>query len=290
MRIVIGIDGSAASRTACELVATRSWPVGSRVRLVAIVEPPAPWIGLAAGNRDGTAAREDELAVILDDRADLLRRQGLTCELVIEVGRPSEVLLSHAAEWFADLVVVGSRRLGPAASAVLGSVSAYLVDHAPCPVLVARSPRIERMLLATDGSPSCLGIPRELAAWRPAFRGVDVEVVSIVSGATSALREPEVVARRRVADEMAGEMTELGWRAVALTRAGDPARGIVEAAERWPADLIVTGSRGLGTLQRLVAGSVAHAVLLHTQASMLVMRGGVASAIPARQRAAIAFS
>ena len=35
------------------------------------------------------------------------------------------------------------------------------------------------MLLATDGTRSSLGIPRVLAAWGNAFRGLPVEVLSV---------------------------------------------------------------------------------------------------------------
>jgi nucleotide-binding universal stress UspA family protein len=37
----------------------------------------------------------------------------------------------------------------------------------------------------------------------------------------------------------------------------------------------VTGSRGIGTLRRLVSGSVSHDVLMHARSSVLVVRGGV---------------
>lgn len=273
MRIIIGIDASAASRVACDLVASRSWPASSQVRLVAAIEPPTGWTGLPPAAGQGIAEEEAALAAILDDRADELRTRGLTCEVIVEIGRAGEVLLSHAAEWFADLVVVGSRGLGPTASALLGSVSAHLVDHAPCPVLVARSPRAERMLLATDGSRSCLGIPRLLALWSPAFHGLDVEVLSIARGSRRAPRDGGLDGHRRIAEQVADEMIELGWRAAAVARAGAPEREIVGAAEGFGADLVVTGSRGLGTLQRLLSGSVAHSVLLHTSGSVLVMRG-----------------
>jgi nucleotide-binding universal stress UspA family protein len=298
MRIVIGVDGSAASRAACDFVAGRSWPAGTHVRLVAVVEPPALWIGLPEPNGGSIEAQQAELQVTLDERADELRRGGLGCELVVEVGRPAEVLIGHASEWFADLIVVGSRGLGTAASALLGSVSAHLVDHAPCPVLVMRSASVSRMLLATDGTRSSIAIPRILATWSPGFDGLPVEVVSIassderppaaaegaglVASEPGALPDAGLVLHRRIAGEVADEMMELGWRAAAVARAGDPGREIVSAAEGWGADLIVTGSRGLGTVQRLLVGSVAHSVLLHANASVLVVRGQVV----ARKRAA----
>lgn len=293
MRVLIGVDGSGPSRVACDLVASRSWPAESVVRLLAVVEPPATWIGLPATPAD-VEAREAELTDMLDACADELRGAGLACELVVEVGHPAEVLLAHASEWIADLVVVGSRGRGPAASAVLGSVSAHLADHAPCPVLVARVPRAERMLLATDGTRSCLDVPRILARWQPAFHGMEVEVLSIAPPgerpvtAGADLPDAGLADHRRIAETVADEMVELGWRAAAVARAGDPGREIVRAADGYRADLVVTGSRCLAGLQRLLAGSVAHTVLVHTHASVLVMRGHVPARVRERRVAAIA--
>jgi nucleotide-binding universal stress UspA family protein len=282
MRIVIGVDGSAESAVACELVADRSWPAGTEARLVAVVEA-----GVFGRDRAvGDAGRRSDLSVELDQLAEPIRRRGIPCELLIETGRPAERLLAHAADWWADLIVVGNRGLGAAASAIFGSVSAHLVDHAPCPVLVVRSPRITRMLLATDGSRSCLDVPRILARWRPAFHGVEVEVVSIATGAgqgadgpVADLPDAGIAEHRRIAEQVADEMSDLGWMAAAVTRAGHPGSEIVHAAEGYGADLVVTGSRCLGTLARVVSGSVAHQVLLGTHASVLVVRGKV----PARQ-------
>jgi nucleotide-binding universal stress UspA family protein len=292
MRVLIGVDGSEPSRTACELVASRSWPPETHVRLVAVIDPPASWIGIPTMTED-LAARQAELTDLLDERADALRVAGLACELVVEVGNVAEVLLAHASEWFADLVVVGSRGRGAAASALFGSVSAHLVDHAPCPVLVARSPRADRMLLATDGTRSSLDVPRILAHWQPAFHGMEVEVLSIApnggrSSSADAIRDAGLNDHRRIAESVADEMVELGWHAAAATRAGDPRREIVRAAEGYGADLVVTGSRCLGTLQRLLVGSVAHAVLLHTHTSVLVVRGHVTARARERQVVAIA--
>jgi nucleotide-binding universal stress UspA family protein len=55
-------------------------------------------------------------------------------------------------------------------------------------------------------------------------------------------------------------------------RSGDPANEILQAAAELKSDLIVTGSRGLGTLDRLVLGSVARNVLIHAPCSVLIVR------------------
>jgi nucleotide-binding universal stress UspA family protein len=163
---------------------------------------------------------------------------------------------------------------------VIGSVSAHLVDHAGCPVLVARSPAATRMLVATDGSRSSQSIPLVLAAWGNAFRGLPAEVLSVstdaFNGRWAATSDPgDVALHEEIADQVADEMMELGWHAAAAVRTGEPSRQIVDESRAWGADLIVTGSRGIGTLRRLMTGSVAHDVLLHARSSVLVIRGQV---------------
>jgi nucleotide-binding universal stress UspA family protein len=51
-------------------------------------------------------------------------------------GRAGPVLV--AAVEGADLLVVGCRRHGGLAEALLGSVGQYCVHHAPCPVVIMR--------------------------------------------------------------------------------------------------------------------------------------------------------
>jgi nucleotide-binding universal stress UspA family protein len=53
-------------------------------------------------------------------------------------GDPAETVLDVARSRGADLIVVGSRRRGGVAGAVLGSVSTEIVHRADRPVLVAR--------------------------------------------------------------------------------------------------------------------------------------------------------
>ena len=54
--------------------------------------------------------------------------------------------------------------------------------------------------------------------------------------------------------------------------AGDPADVICRRARELDADLIVVGSRGLGTLDRFLLGSVSAAVAQRAPCSVLVVR------------------
>jgi len=53
---------------------------------------------------------------------------------------------------------------------------------------------------------------------------------------------------------------------------GPPRQVIVEEAERWNADLIVMGSRGLGAWNRLLLGSVSSGVIHHAKCSVEIVR------------------
>lgn len=53
---------------------------------------------------------------------------------------------------------------------------------------------------------------------------------------------------------------------------GPPRQVIVDEAERWHADLIVMGSRGLAAWNRLLLGSVSSAVVHHAKCSVEIVR------------------
>lgn len=278
MNIVVGVDQSASSRVAGALVTSVTWPRASHFILLTLYDGPR-------------GASRPDLLVALDELAEPLRRAGHTVEVRAEAGPVGRTLRDVASDAAADLIVVGSRGRGAVASAVAGSVSADLVDHAPCPVLVARRPSVNRVLVATDGSPSAMAIPDILAHWQ-LLRGLPISVVSVAPRPAASTdfmvtawaptpdsdpgsRHAEIERHNEFADRMVERLSDGGWHAISHVRIGHAARQIVDEAAELDCDLIVTGSRGLGDLQRLLTGSVAHSVLLHAHCSILILRGHV---------------
>lgn len=64
--------------------------------------------------------------------------EGVPVETLFEVGSPGPVLLQMADDIGADLIVMGSRGLGPLKGIFMGSVSSYMVSRAKCPVLIVK--------------------------------------------------------------------------------------------------------------------------------------------------------
>jgi nucleotide-binding universal stress UspA family protein len=204
-------------------------------------------------------------------------------------GRAGSAIVEKAEQVGADAIVVGSRGHGTIGSMLLGSVSAEVTDHAHCPVLVARSPRLTRVVFGTDGSEFARSAERVIETW-PIFGRAAIEVVSVanlgvpwtssLALSTSAASPEEmleagrsiVAAYQGIADEAAARLSAAGLRATPRVLQGDPAAELIRVVQEDQADLIVVGTHGRTGLRRLLAGSVARNVMLHAPCSVMVVR------------------
>lgn len=293
MRVLLAYDGSPDADAAVALARNVRWPAGSAIRIVAVVEsallytPPMPSAPVVASRIEAEVAAAAEEGV--QAAAGTLASEDRTVEPVVVRGRPASVILEEARGFGADLLITGSRGRGRITRLLLGSVSAEVVEHAPCPVLVTRAESISRAVLAVDGSPAAAAAERIVSTW-PLFEGVPVEVVSVAEvmepwrfnlapprhHAVAAQHASDVEEAKahhtRIADEAADRLRSAGREAVARMRTGDAAGEILGAAGDGAADLIVMGSRGRTGLTTMLLGSVARNVLQSTTSSVLVVR------------------
>ncbi|RWR85633.1 universal stress protein A-like protein [Cinnamomum micranthum f. kanehirae] len=63
---------------------------------------------------------------------------GVPCEAWIKKGDPKEVICNEVKRVRPDLLVVGSRGLGPFQRVFVGTVSEFCVKHADCPVITIK--------------------------------------------------------------------------------------------------------------------------------------------------------
>ena len=296
MRILLAYDGSQGSQQALALVDALALPPGSSIRVVLVVEPAMAPLGPSGmpGALIPSPALDERLMAVLQADVDAavrtLGRADRSAEGTVIIGRPATVLVDEATRFRADLAVVGSRGHGPIASLVLGSVSSEVSDHAPCAVLVARTPEITRVLFATDGSEASASAEEVLATW-PTFEGLAIRVMSVadvaapwhsgiapmmhakVAGAYAQAVEVAKAEHSKIAEDAAVRLRAGGRSVETNLRTGDAAGEITSEADEFGADLIVVGSRGRTGLVRLVLGSVARNVLHGSRASVLVVHG-----------------
>ena len=290
MKVLLAVDGSTSSDRAASLVANLAWPMGSTIEVVTAYPGTAamfdmPGVVLDAGVIQETEdAMEAEARRIVIKVARRIAAPDLTIETRVVRGRAATTLLDQASQLNADLIVVGNRGRGPFESAVLGSVSAELVDHSRVPVLVARRDHIARILLGVDGSDSAAGAADTVRRWS-ALHGAPIRVLSVADvdpqwnpwlrGAE--MREAQVAStasmhehQEALSRSTAAALGKAGLVAEGVVEDGSPAHRLVEAAVNWDADLIVVGTHGHSGLGPVI-GSVARAVLYHAPCSVLVV-------------------
>ncbi len=135
-RIVVGVDGSTASRWALEWALEEGRLRQATVEVVhAWNLPPVVGHPLAPVPVD-TAALEEEATRLVDQMVDGADTRGLPRppERIVAMGHPARLVLDVAKG--ADLVALGTRGLGGFAGLLLGSVTQHVVNHADCPVVV----------------------------------------------------------------------------------------------------------------------------------------------------------
>ena len=286
MRVFFATDGSASALNAQKLIASIPWPAGTEIQVLHVLQDALASLGITPhpAYPAPLEALRDSLGAELSEAKRALSGTGRNVETKATIGRPASAIVDEARGASADLIVLGSHGRGAVESALIGSVAAEVVDHAPCPVLVARADRVTAIVLAHDGSAAAAqaegilvafsflhGFPvRVVSAWNvaPAYLGSDATGGAFFSGDlyTQLLKDARAQAMT-VAKEAAARLSQAGLKASAEAVEASPAEGIV--ASTGPTDLIVMGTRGRTGLARLLLGSVARAVLHRARSSVI---------------------
>jgi len=291
MRVLIATDFSPHAEDAVKIVKRLALPSGSTVRLLHAIEPFADVATLnPAAITAVTDAAVAQIERELDRAAVTLRAPGRDVETVTVLGRVADAIVEEAESSKADLIVVGSRGRHALKSALLGSVSAEVVDRAPCPVIIARGSTLRKVILAEDGSETAAAGARFLAG-STALSDLEVRVVSVVdapfpsvlNGSDAAIGTYAAIqayydslpalreATAKIAQERAGTLVAAGLNATSEVREGNVADKLIAAAAEAHADCIVIGSHGRTGLTRMFLGSVARAVLFNAPCSVLIV-------------------
>lgn len=297
MKAMIALDGSPESSLGLDVAAGLSWPAGSTLELLS-VQPSdvelygGPWAGFAASIPDAEVRERlaQEGRQILEEAATRLSATHLEIATSHPVGRAASVIVERADRRAADLIILGARGHGAIERAVLGSVSAEVVDRAHCSVLVARKPTTRRTLIGTDGSAEAMSAI-SFVAQSGLFSGAELRLVHAIdlrpawwlgfapedaSFASDAYMAALAEGRRRaceVEDRARQILEAAGMGVSACVVEGTAAVAINSEADHWGADLVVVGTRGHGLIKRLLLGSTARSVLHGSSSSVLITRG-----------------
>lgn len=145
MKILLAIDNSTNSEKATQAVVKQFRTKGTHVRVLHVVEPLNSYIStdlvphfvphIASVERE----RRKEAEALVKRAAQRLRKTGIKTSEIVEEGDAKARIIDGAANWHADLIVLGSHGWKGLGRFLMGSVSEAVTRYAGCSVEVVRS-------------------------------------------------------------------------------------------------------------------------------------------------------
>jgi len=283
--IVAATDGTDSAAPALQAAAALSRHSGADVVVLSVLEG-LPMIaadyGMIIPPIDSDDSRRKGLLQRVREQVSHLGREAREWKIELREGDPAATIARTAAELKARLIVVGIGHHELLDRLFGGETALHALRLARTPVL-AVPPKFRevprRIVVATDFSGT------SVKAARKALQLIDTAtVVYLVHVAPRLELQPEAFAAWM---QMFGEgvgpafdrvKAELGLsesvtvETVALN--GKPSREILDFAKSTQVDLIVTGSRGAGLVDRILVGSTATGIMRGAQCGVLAVPVG----------------
>jgi len=284
--IVVGFDGSADSVRALEWALTEANLRNAPVDLCHVWNQPYSPVQVGSNGDDAPRASA-QMVLAEGSRHAAEHMPSVQVHAHLRFGSAAHLLVLAARD--AALVVVGGRGAGGFGDLRVGSVSAHVVRHADCPVVLVRDVAGHGVGPGADGRPIVVGIDESagcetavaFAFEQAARRGVAVNAVHAFDQAsvqtTAYLGEAELSRLRQDAQDafsalLKPQADKYPGLAVSFQLVhGGPAPALIEASA--DAALLVLGSHGHGRFATAMLGSTSHTVLHHAPCPVAVVRG-----------------
>jgi nucleotide-binding universal stress UspA family protein len=141
MKILMGVDDSTFSGDAIQAVMRQFRPESSEILILHVLQPiafeapPQMGPGYAPELQDQKAPAHE----LVERVAREFEGAGFRVKTAVTIGDVRETLIDSAAEWHADLIVVGSHGQRGLKRFLLGSVAEFVARHALCSVQIVRT-------------------------------------------------------------------------------------------------------------------------------------------------------
>ncbi len=227
---------------------------------------------------------EQDRALGIVHRAARMLPPGTTADERVLLGTGLQSLLDTSRRERAELIVVGSRGLGPLASALMGSFSRELVRRSTCPVAVVppgpTAGRPGAVVCGVDASERATEVGR-LGASLARRLGDRLLIAHSSEQHYAGGRAPLAFhpSEARAAEALVIRVAAAaGGAPDTLLLDGAPAHELEALAHRERARMIVVGSRGLGNLRSILLGSVSSELMRVARRPVVILPDAALSA------------
>ena len=137
-KILVGLDGSAASQHALDRALALAELTGGGVTAVSVEEKLPAYAATVGEVTDEEAFKSSYFQKLQEEARGLAGARGVRFDARIVSGHAADQLIRSAQTGGHDLVVLGHTGHSRLHHLLLGSTADRVVEHAPCPVLVTR--------------------------------------------------------------------------------------------------------------------------------------------------------
>ncbi|MCA9420661.1 MAG: universal stress protein [Nitrospira sp.] len=307
MKVLLAVEQTRISVGAIRLLTKLTLPSRSDLILLHVNAVPQKITGLAKERILKISQQVQEVQKKVSEQArqflskieKTLRRQDVVFHPQVKIGFPGEEILKTIHSKGIDLVVLGTRSYSQAAGFFLGSVSQWVLQEAPCSVVIARNrphkklkDRRMKVLLATDGSPDS-GAAVDFINMMGFPASSEVMILHVIKKQVYETERALMTGREnekefaKLAEELFEARGQQGANLLEQTSKrlsspdltiqkrlvyGNAANEILKAARLMKADLIVVGSQGSTGVKRMFLGSVSNKVVHSAGCSVAVIR------------------
>lgn len=137
--IMLATDGSPSAEAATREAIDLSNQLGVPLLAVSVEHQPVPaygYYGYAEVVTELQKAEHERVEKLLDDVQERAAAAGVDCETLPLEGVPARSLCDVASDRAVRLIVIGAHGWNRIGRLIHGSVSTYVLHHAPTPVLV----------------------------------------------------------------------------------------------------------------------------------------------------------
>jgi nucleotide-binding universal stress UspA family protein len=284
-KLLLSTDGSEFSEGAVREAIKLSKICSSKLFVMSVIEtnPEFEVFAPKIFEKEEKAARD-----LLENVKAIAAKEGVECGIVARhADSPFQAIIEEAEKNQVNMIVMGRHGRTGLRRLLMGSVTAKVIGHSPCNVLVvpkAAEIRYQKILVATDGSRYSMAAASE--AIHIAKRcGAELLVISVVPSETASPfdivhteMQHEMIAQKEFhegeknVNDLLVIAGQEGVKAEGFVVEGRPYEAIVEHAREKGVDLIVMGSHGKTGLERLLMGSVTERVVGHADCAVLIVK------------------
>jgi nucleotide-binding universal stress UspA family protein len=295
-RILVPLDGSSTAEQVLPYVRLLGKKTGTNVTLLRALEDlPAEIVeqdqGAYLNDAIGRELRQQRRK--LNQVAAVLNREGISTSVIVEEGKPEELIITQAEKLPDTLIAMATHGRSGVGRWVMGSVTDRVLHATVNPMLVVRAKeeaevpaeKIETIIVPLDGSllgEGALPYAQDIAKTTDAVI-ILVRVVApgsfyygtaeyYVPAAGDAFGKVTAGATEYVSS-IAKQLTDEGVSEVkGVTLNGPPAAVLVDTAKEYANSMVVMTTHGRSGIGRWVMGSVADHVVRHSGDPVVMIR------------------